>query len=116
MNAHGNRNNQTASSYKMKKFSISALSLIICGCTATSALADTLSDQECVQLSRQYDDTIQMKQNWETMAGTCQIGYDSLCTRTDHIEMEQAQENLKREIVKLKDELTSYCPSYAEGL
>lgn len=116
MNVYGNRNNQKFSFYKMKKFSISALSLIICGSTATSALADTYSGGECAQLSHQYDDTIQMLEGWKMMEGTCQVGYESICTRTDYIEMQQAQENLEREISRLEDELITDCPSYAEGL
>ena len=111
-----NNNKQTASFSKIKKFSIPTLSLIICGFTATSVLADTLNSQECVQLSRQYDDTLSMKQGWEMMEGTCQIGSENICTRTDYIQMQQVQDNLGRKLTRLKDELTTTCPSYAEGL
>lgn len=109
-------NRQTASFSKTKKFSIPTLSLIICGFTATSVLADTLNSQECAQLSRQYDDTLLVKQGWEMMQGNCQIGSENICTRTDYIEMQQAQEELGRELARLKNELTTTCPNYAEGL
>lgn len=111
-----NCNKKTASLSKIKKFSIPTLSLIICGFTATSALADTLSSQECVQLSRQYDDTLLIKQGWEMMEGNCQIGSENICTRTDYIEMQQAKDDLGRELARLKNELTTTCPNYAGGL
>lgn len=48
---------------KIKQLSIPALSLAVCCLTATSTLADTYSNQKCAQLSWEYDDLIQMKQN-----------------------------------------------------
>ena len=116
MNARSNKNNQTSSFYKMKKFSISALSLIICGFTASSALADTYSNQKCAELSWQYDDLVQMQQGFASIAGMCQIGRDNICTRTDEIEGQLIQDNFEKEADRLKDELITYCPSYTEGL
>ena len=116
MNIRDNKKNQTIAFNKLKKFSISALSLIVCGVTTTSALADTYNAGDCAQLSHQYDDTMRMLEGWQMMEGTCQMGNESMCSRTDYIEMQQAQESLKREISRLKNELITDCPSYAEGL
>ena len=116
MNTQNNKNNQTVSLYKMKKFSISALSLIICGFTATSALADTYSNQKCAELSWQYDDIVEAQRRFDSIAGMCQIGRDNICSRTDHIEGQLIQENYEKEAARLKDELINNCPSYTEGL
>ena len=116
MNIQNNKNNQTIAFNKLKKFSISALSLIVCGVTATSALAESYSQQKCAELSWQYDDLVQMQQGFASIAGMCQIGSDNICGRTDRIEAQQIDEGIEGEIAKLKDELITYCPGYTEGL
>jgi hypothetical protein len=103
----------------MKKLSIPALSLIICGCTMTSVLADsTMSDEECAQISRQYDDAVGMRQGLQAIGGHCQvqIGGQYLCARTDQIQAQKALEDIESEIAQLEDELITNCPDYAEGL
>ena len=82
MNIRDNKKNQTIAFNKLKKFSISALSLIVCGVTATSALADTYSLQKCTELSWQYDDIVEAKRALEPMMGMCQIGLDNVCDRS----------------------------------
>lgn len=106
---------------KLKKLSIPSLSLVIFGFTATSTLANTFStdtygDRECVQLSRQYDDTVQLQRMYEAMTQTTHIGNDPLFSRTDTIEIRNSQQHLASDINRLRDKLITDCPDYATGL
>ncbi|MBE9044681.1 hypothetical protein IQ255_09725 [Pleurocapsales cyanobacterium LEGE 10410] len=83
---------------------------------ANTSLNDTYSDRECVELSRQYDDTVLMNQLYDGLMETTHIGNDPLFSRTDLIDIGNSRQHIESDINSLRDKLITDCPDYAGGL